>query len=457
MSAKVDDEGRFTFGGLAPGTYSVTALVPGKLRVVRGSVAVPAATPLDMVLGAGTKPLEGTVLTASDKTPVKGATVVSGGGDQENLILSSALTNAAGEFSLLAPPANGGMVASAEGFATRFTERRRASGSKPVILLEALGTVRGRVLIKGTEKPVAGIEVTAMPRPNDGPPSLSHAVTDAAGNFVLDDVGPGLVSLVAMGKGYINFDAFSAGRRGPAPAGAVTLKPGGEVESTLFVTEAASATGTVTDASGAPVPGAVVRSGGAMGIGGMMMAMFGGGTLGTTVTDAEGVYVLPEIMPGSALTLTASAPGRADATATGPIVAPGNEARLDLKFAVSRSLLVRVVDAESGEPIAGATAYVQEQQFRMAMGAVTGPPPRTNEQGECVLSPLPAGTLNIRVDAPEHVELRQSAEVGPDQESVTVKLQRGATLSGRLTGPAGVEIGGVRVLLRGTARGPGGT
>lgn len=453
VSTRVADDGTFSFAGLQPGMYAVTALIPGKLRVMRGGVTVPANEPLEFVLGAGERPLEGKVLAAADNDPIAGATVVSGGGDEGNLVLASTRTDAEGAFSLLAPPADGGMIVSAKGFATRFIERRGTNADKPVILLEALGTVRGRVLVEGTDTPVAGVEVVAMPQAREGIPSLSHGVTDASGAFVIDDVGPGMVSFLVHGQGYVNFDAFRMRRRGPSPPGAVQLEAGGEAETTLFATKAATVHGRVTDASGKPVAGAVVRAGEAMGMG-MMMAMLGGGSLGTTVTDADGRYRMTEVMPRGSARMTASAPGHADVSDEARDLVAGGEFELDLQFAVARRLRVRVLDKESGEPIEGATVMLQGDamlQLMRAGGAVAAEP-RTDADGMCVLEPLPEGTLNLQVDAPTHLQARQSVEIGESEETVTVTLERGTFLVGRLTAPEGVEVGGIRVRLQAEGR-----
>ena len=453
VSTRVASDGSFSFAGLQAGMYSVTALIPGKLRVIRGGITVPSAEPVDFVLGAGERPLEGKVLAAADQRPIVGATVVSGGGDEGNLVLASTKTDAEGAFSLLAPPANGGMVVSAEGFATRFTERRGTSAEKPVILLEALGTVRGRVLIEGTETPVAGVEVVAMPQPREGIPSLSHGVTDASGSFVMNDVGPGMISFLVQGAGYVNLQAFSMGRRGPAAPGAVQLAAGGEAETTLFVTEAATVHGRVTDASGAPVPGAVIHTGGAMGMG-MMMAMLGGGTMGTAVTDADGRYRLTEVSPAEAVPLRASAPGHADATAAAEDLVPGGEVEVDFQFAVTRRLRVRVIDKETGEPIEGAMVMLQGGGMRQPLGVGGGNAamPRTDADGECLLEPLPEGEFWLQIEAPSHLEARETIKASNTQDMVTVKLERGVSLEGTLTAPEGVQVGGIRVRLEANGR-----
>lgn len=187
--------------------------------------------------------------------------------------------------------------------------------------LPAGGTVRGRVVEKGTNTPIRSFRAAAL---THGRETTDFSSED--GSFTLEHVSAGDRTIVVYALGYLNAHTDVAVANGATVTDVLLeLAPGVRV------------TGKVTDANGAPLGGVSIRIGPPPMEGGII-----GGILeekprperqlknmAMTVTDASGRYTLDGLVPRED-NLYFSHPGYVDATRT--IVLEGREKQLDVQL-----------------------------------------------------------------------------------------------------------------------------
>lgn len=129
----------------------------------------------------------------------------------------------------------------------------QSAARKPRIEKPTRGSLSGRVL-SDAGQPMAEISVMAIQSGAQdannaiGFMNVRSALTDAAGNFSLDDLRPGAYKMNVFAPGYVLSD-FDEGKY---------FRPGDHV--TLRLVKGGVITGTVTDSSGAPVIGIQVKA-----------------------------------------------------------------------------------------------------------------------------------------------------------------------------------------------------
>jgi len=215
------------WGMLAPGQYIVRAEVPGGLFSL-GTFTVEAAT--------GSKQISGYVASGSEGgTPIGNALVVFTTGSDPERIVSFALTNDTGNYTLQINdtlPVSGKLLAirGAGGFlqspATAVTVETTSSLYIPLVLSVSDATVIGRVLSYDDGRPVFGARVR-------GASALGHAaeaVTDSNGDFVLAALGaapPGMGWTLETDVPAGYFAAVEATSGLFLPQASLALSPGG--------------------------------------------------------------------------------------------------------------------------------------------------------------------------------------------------------------------------------------
>lgn len=189
--AVTDDAGRFSVGGLAPGSYDVAVSAPGFASLSRRGLTVAAGErfPVELQL-LGTGSVEGQVRDSSGQ-PLPGVRVVGGNrwGGQLGTTPAETLTTAEGHYRL-------------EGLATGrlyLTARRDGSTlgvsqsadvkeggmARVDFTLEEPGIIEGVVRAASGSLPTGGLMVRAFPQGQNrfGPPDVGRTEVDAAGNF----------------------------------------------------------------------------------------------------------------------------------------------------------------------------------------------------------------------------------------------------------------------------------
>jgi len=453
--AYTDAEGRFKIGGLVPGKVSVSAIVPGVMRVMGPPATVPHEGEYLLTIDGGGVDTKGRVISAADETPIEGATVFGGGGDPEtSFSIRSTKSDADGRFSILLPVGRGGgMIVQAEGYAPKNVNLRDDAPEEVTVTMVALGKIVGRVVTKENGTPVTGVTLFAQGSDRaGGMPGASSTVTDADGRYTLDNVTPGSISVHALGAGWVSV-GYSGSQAGDASPYAVQVEPGETAELDLEVIPGAKASGRVTTSGGEPVAGAVVQASGEGGRNDVFLVLLGlGSSFGATVTDEEGRYEIDVLAPGSNYKITARAPEHPDVESETFTATAGKTVTIDLEMTAPRWLTVRVVEAEGGGAIAGAAVVLQQgsgtgMDIRNFLG---GGGIRTDAKGVARVGPLREGELKLSVTAAGYVT-KSSVEVQDavgEAPTFTVELTRGLVIAGRVTLPADVPVQTARVTVR---------
>lgn len=329
----------------------------------------------------------------------------------------------------------------------------RARKAAPVALvLLAARQVVGRV--QGADRqPVAGAEIRLRPAASAedrerqarlraaSPDSPPQAVSDAAGRFTVAEA-PGLDLDVAVARtGFAPLELRGvklAPGTGPADLGALTLTPGARVA------------GQVVDGRGRPVAGASVFR---------LLQAGQPGELAEGLRDrkpdaatgADGRFALADLSPGLPVHLLVTARGYLPEIRRG--VQPPTAKPVVVRLQAGVSLAGRVID-EAGRPVPGAEVELVwapsvPGHERLQAGAAVSRHATADRDGRFEIPDLPLDRVTLAVDAPGFAPSRgvEAALPLPKGEELTVRLERGATLEGRVSTSAGEPVSGVRILV----------
>ena len=212
--------------------------------------------------------------------------------------------------------------------------------------------------------------------------------------------------------------------------------------------------GTVLDATGAPVAGATVAvmveeadvepSG--MGIRGFRFPV-------RNETDDTGRFELEQV-PSGKLRLSASAQGWRTAELSALEVPAGGELE-DLRLVLERGATVsgRVFDAD-GQPAAGVWVRVEEDRTGMRFSQPASA--TTSGDGQYLLEGVEPGTRLIMARNEDRETTAQEIEVGSGVNRLDLRFATGASISGRVVDGAGAPLAGASVMALTDARSWGG-
>ncbi len=342
LAATADMAGRFIFGAVTPGDYSVSIAKSG-YETVSGSATVVGGQTLAINQGlikaggfqdSSPGTISGTVIDAKTGSPIMGATFDLGGG-------LSGTTGAAGQFVLSAiPRGNYSATLSAAGYVTQAYSigfPPGSTGNLGVLSLYAAApssapttlTLNGRVLDGVTQAPISGTNITLVD-------TGASVVSDGSGHFVIDGITLKNFSVTASATGYETSTVV------------VQVAAFGQAEITLALSPPGSGAttsilqGVVTDAqSGAPIPNARVSI---------------DGTGFTAVTGADGRYTLNGI-DRLQFNVMVSAVGYAQATTPIQLASHGSYSlNPSLQAVVATSFQVVSVTAQQAQWAGNTTA-----------------------------------------------------------------------------------------------------
>ncbi|HYD10371.1 MAG TPA: carboxypeptidase-like regulatory domain-containing protein, partial [Acidimicrobiales bacterium] len=282
-----DPVGEFNLPQLPiPGSYTLTVTGDGFIPQTRLVELTEAVADVDFELVGTTGSISGTVTEAGGGAlPAVGVTV----SQDEPLVKTLTAVSPAGtyEISGLLP---GTYVVSFERFGYAPTSRiielvagQRARADAEMVELtsselDGSAIVRGIVRSTATGDPIDDAEVTYSNNDDDD----ESASSNDEGSFLLEDVPPGTTDLLLEADGY-------------EPAiRTIQVVDGEDITVDIQMIPLGGVQGQVTDLVSAPLAGVTVS----------VTAADGTAVLGTDTTDAEGQFLIPQILPTGSYTAT---------------------------------------------------------------------------------------------------------------------------------------------------------
>jgi carboxypeptidase family protein len=452
--ARTGPKGTFRLSGLAPGeAYRLSAsrdgFVPSRLPLAapqRGA----AAPSLRIVLESG-RAATGRVVDRAGK-PVADAEVrlLPVGSDDPRSAREAtlrAVTGASGTFRidrLAGGPFN--LRARARGFAPTLVRRvdlppGNGSVDLGTLVLERGLTLEGRV-VDTAGNPIGGATVQVTPStglavwdlPLDGEAPGWETVSGRDGAFSFAGLAPGGETLRASRQGFAARTLPGIGVPSAEPV-LVRLDP------------AARISGTVKDDSGEPVAGAnVLLSEVSSAAGDGAPPQDRTRPVGAAVSDAEGRFAAADLPPGR-FSLLAAAPGFLSATLKGLDLPDGGEIA-GVEVVLPRGATVQgTVSTPDGTPAAGAKVIAIDGGGAAAQTLVGRPETIADGDGHYQLGGVSEGPHTILAEHPDFRPARRPLQVQPGSNTLDLRLERGAEISGRIASREGPVAGAdVRLL-----------
>jgi hypothetical protein len=303
--------------------------------------------------------------------------------------------------------------------------------AKNVTITMPMGArIEGRVLDRATQQPVTDFTVGL---PSRGQrmfvrPQAEKTIHADDGTYAIDNVPPGAVELIVRAAGFVS------GSRGD-----ITAEDGKTVTGIdIQLERGATISGRVTS-GGSPVAGADVRPA-SQRMPQMMSQQMAAGAAGTT-TDGDGLYKLDGIAEGDRLIEFHK---QGFVTAQKPVeVKAGKDVHLDVELDQGKELRGRVVD-RSGRGIAG--AYIAASAVGERRG---GPMIVTDSDGLFVMTGLTDGKYEVTARKEGMVSSDATDVDLPQTRPLTLTLDTGATINGRVTGLPAEQLPQVMVSASG--------
>ncbi|HUP64938.1 MAG TPA: carboxypeptidase-like regulatory domain-containing protein [Thermoanaerobaculia bacterium] len=312
-----------------------------------------------------------------------------------------------------------------------------APATNVLIELAPGGGVRGRVVEKGTKRPVADFQAGISGERGGrgmrimGPPSLKSFRSDD-GSFELQNVPVGSTEIVVVAPGFVT-----------ARVPGVTIEEGKVVEDLVIEVDAGTkVTGRVLGPDGSPVSGAMVNL---QAESEMPMGMpFGAGS-GSATSDANGEFSIPAVEEGER-SFRVSKEGYVSDVQT--VNVSGREIKIDFRLSAGQTV-TGVVVSESGAPVADASVSAGT-----AASGASAKNARTDSNGVFRMEGVAPGRYTFRASHPSHVtgEMRDVDVASMGQVRIT--LGSGGTIRGRIIGLTEAELAAVNVWAEaGSSRG----
>jgi 5-hydroxyisourate hydrolase-like protein (transthyretin family) len=355
----------------------------------------------------------------NDGTPVAGATITerlgSGFRMADAIPRAGVVSSADGTFTLKGLPAKQVSITASTSDTTPSLVSEPVvvtAPSKDVILrLPSPTTLSGRVAEKAVGTPIT--DFTVMTNVT-GRPSTSLAIHSDDGTFTVQVV-PGRTDLHVAASGYVRatLTGLNVEEGKPLTGVDVLMGKGGGV------------VGRVTSA-GQPVEGVYLSA-----AADPMTPRNAGAT-----SDTDGNYILDGVEPGE-LTLQARKQGWLTKE-KGITTKAGEDIHVDLELDHGGVLNGRVIDRD-GHPLEGARVNVRAGGNARTIPATS----LTEADGTFTLSGLPEGHLALMTQHSGYVTATTD-DVDPAQ-SITVTLDKGGSITGRVTGLSEADLNGVNV------------
>ncbi len=374
-------------------------------------------------------------------TAVPGATVRATHHEQDRAPVQTVATSGPdGRFALRVVSTPADVWITAEGHARKHDAA--FEGGDLALARHSSAVVEGRVVRSG--KPVRGAIVHVVPTSRMAREWWADARftrSDADGRYRIADVPAVPAAVFVRGGRFASVDLASVRARGSNPFG-IDLAAGEVATRILDVEPALGLLGRVVDHEDRAVVGATILALGVtdvQGQAGFQNRLAVRAHVGPFVatTDADGRFAYHDLVPGHLLAMRVDAPGMPQLRV---VLRPGADSALsELRFARPRTLTVRLVEAKTGSAVPEAWVHL----------ATFGESRRTDADGIARFGPLGDGAMSLQVRAEGFVPVTamgvDGSTDGPGPFDVTVTLERGLTITGRVLDEDGTPLGGAHV------------
>lgn len=415
--------GSYVINNLTPGYYRVSIAADGfQASDFPVTLAIGETRTLNAVLSPNPGTITGVVTNTQTGAPLAGALVEAL--DNRNSILSTAITDASGSYTLssLAPATNDRLRLSADTFVTQVIGFSINAGQTKTInaaLSPVAGALTGVITDSATGAPLPGASIRVFT--SEGI-TLQTASTGADGSYSIPSLQPGSYSVVIMEEGY-------AGRTIGAMinAGAVTTL------NVALQQLAGAISGMVTDTSGNPIADAIVR-------------IFSNNIIVVRVaTREDGTYDIGNLAPGSYyVTVRAEGFGGLSFSA---VVNPGETTIENFVLTPNPGSVTGTVTDTNGSPIAGAILTIS---LNVSGGGLLTTRYVSQTDGSYIIENLFPAPYLITAAATTFQSTFQSITIASDQRAVAnfVLQSDPGTLSGTIVDNNGIPIAGAAVLIK---------
>ncbi|MFS0766942.1 carboxypeptidase regulatory-like domain-containing protein [Peribacillus phoenicis] len=371
-SAMTDSLGQYTFIGIKPGIYTVTADLSNFGRsTVGATVFANAQATSNLALTPNPATVSGTV-TDLNGTPIANATVRLLNGNET--VLGTGITSEDGTYTISGlPPFTLNIIVTASGFSTFIAAITLSPGEVQTGIDFSLaanpGSLTGTVTEVTTGNPLAGASVVVR---NTSGIIVASSYTNTDGSYTIQNLAPGQYSTVFTAEGY-----------------GITIIGAQIVSDTTIQLNAAlspltgSISGIVLDEQGQQITGQNI-----------LVKIFNENLvlIEALTAQADGTFLVSGLLPGTYL-VNASAPGYG-ANTVSSIVFAGQETATTVNLASSPATLSgSVVNTVTGAGIPGAFLTVTRTNGVIIATSFSG------EQGAFSFPSLPPGTYTLSAQA----------------------------------------------------------
>jgi protocatechuate 3,4-dioxygenase beta subunit len=424
--------GTYSFSGVPPGTYSVTATETGFTSPAAQPVTVTAGvikSGVDFTLNA-TSGISGTV---TDGTLPIGSATVSYSGTGGSNGSGSIGTAVDGTYALSGvPPGTYTVTASAAAYGPQskpvtVTVSTTTIGVDFTLTATTTGTISGTVSDSQTPaRAVSGATVTYVDTNNSV--NTGNVLTDSSGGYSFSGLSTGSYSVSVTDSDFTT----------PA-AQPVTVTAGGTATATFTMTATSGISGTVSDSQ---TP--------AQSVGGATVSYSGtGGTTGagTTTTDSTGTYAFNGVPPGT-YSVTVTKTGFTSPAAQTPTVASGSTATVNFTLSATSGISGAVTDSQApAQPVSGATVSYTGTGGTTGSGTTT-----TSSSGGYTFNGVPPGTYSVTASRAGFTSPAAQTPAVTSGVSATANfiLTANSGIGGTVSDQASAPVNGATVSYTGT-------
>jgi hypothetical protein len=428
--AVTDAKGNFTFAPLLPHAYQIAGMHPA-FAVESGAVTLPATKTRSFVAQQFAQ-AKGRVID-EEKKPVGAAMVTSTG--NSGVRGRTSLTTAAGEFSVRIVPAPSALPITA-------TKRDYVSGTSAprlwqpgetrddLVITLAHGFVAQVRVIDKQRQPVPNAQVNLTRGAEEGgrrsvpvgcaDPSLADCRRTGADGVVSLRTIEGRHDVMVFGDDVAPVRLSNQILTARAPQIVVSVDRGIEIS------------GRVVHADGTPVIGAIVDTPTAV-------------MPRTTTSAADGTFTIAGVPSGSSVVTAHTSDGNLNSA---PVTVNAPARDVTITMPQGARIEGRIVDRATQQPVTDFTILLPKRNQRPNdFSTNNAARPIHTDDGRYALENVPPGTVEVLVRATGYMPGSRSdinVEDGKTVTGVDVQLDRGTTVSGRVTS-SGAPVAGVQV------------